>query len=449
MSLLIPSLALAGALFAGTDQTNIPQRGIQDAQWTGSAAAQPAPIHHPPIGPGRPCDGASLSDPHVYLICTDDRLAKDWLVMNQAGYALRHQMGDAAYLPLMRAQGAAAWTALRTSCPVAAQGAGYDVASCIEGHILRQRSWTLSRLDRLASEEATRDIYEHMRLQETLADLHYLQGTADGMFGPATRDAILSFQRDHGLVASGFMTLETAQTLLHPGGVQAFHTPPPTILPSPTVGNPKPHLVATGTAFFITSEGDLLTNAHVVKDCEAITVAHGTAEPRAARVLARDETNDLAIISSGLTPTSVAALRSGVRLGEQVAVYGFPLTGLLASGGNFTLGNVTALAGVHDDTRILQISAPVQPGNSGGPLLDESGAVVGIVVAKLNAIKLAMATEDLAQNVNFAIKATTAQAFIETHGLSIRLASASGTPLRPADLADKARSFTALVKCVH
>jgi S1-C subfamily serine protease len=65
----------------------------------------------------------------------------------------------------------------------------------------------------------------------------------------------------------------------------------------------------------------------------------------------------------------------------------------------------SAVAGLEDDTRILQISAPVQPGNSGGPLLDYSGNVVGVVEGKLNAITVFTVTDDLAQNVNFAIKA--------------------------------------------
>jgi S1-C subfamily serine protease len=386
-----------------------------------------------------------LSDPHVYLICTDDRLAKEWLVLSQAAYALRYQMGEEAYLPLMRAEGGAAWNVLRISCPVASPGPGYDVVSCIEPHIQRHRSWILSHLNSMGLEEATRDIYEHVRLQRILVDLHYLPGIADGVFGPATRDAILRFQRHNGLVLSGFLTSETAEAVERAAGVQPYRVPPPSPPPGPSIASPIE--VATGTGFFITSNGHLLTNAHVVKGCRTVTVAYGAAEHQAAQVLSRDEINDLAIIASGLTPTSVAALRSGVRLGEQVAVYGFPLSGLLASGGNFTLGNVTALAGIHDDSRILQISAPVQPGNSGGPLLDEAGAVVGIVVAKLNAIKLFMRTEDLAQNVNFAIKVTTAQAFIETQGLGIHIAPANGTPLRPADLADRAKSFTALVEC--
>ncbi len=102
-----------------------------------------------------------------------------------------------------------------------------------------------------------------------------------------------------------------------------------------------------------------------------------------------------------------------MRQGEDIVVYGFPLPGVLSSGGNVSTGNVTALTGLGDDSRFLQISAPVQPGNGGGPLLDRSGNVVGVVVSKLNALSVASATGDVPQNVNFAIKASVALAFLE------------------------------------
>ncbi|MBB3810626.1 hypothetical protein FHS81_002728 [Pseudochelatococcus contaminans] len=106
---------------------------------------------------------------------------------------------------------------------------------------------------------------------------------------------------------------------------------------------------------------------------------------------------------------------------EYAAVFGYPLTGILTSSGNFTQGSVTALAGLRDDNRMLQISAPVQPGNSGGPLLDDAGNVVGVVVSKLNALKVAAATDDLAQNVNFAIKASVVQGFLEAQGIQLKI----------------------------
>ena len=215
--------------------------------------------------------------------------------------------------------------------------------------------------------------------------------------------------------------------------------------------NPEPqthNARLVGTGFFISEKGHLLTNAHVVKGCAVVSVFHGADTPRTGRIIARDGTNDLAIIATDLTPDAVADLRVAVRLGEQVAAFGFPLSGLLSSGGNFTLGNITALTGLRDDSRMLQISAPVQPGNSGGPLLDEAGRVIGVVVGKLNAIKVAMVTDDLPQNINFAIKASVAQSFAESQGIPIHAASSTAPTIPPADLADRARAFTGRVECV-
>ena len=87
-----------------------------------------------------------------------------------------------------------------------------------------------------------------------------------------------------------------------------------------------------------------------------------------AKVIARDVGNDLAYLRTGLSAKKTAAFRTSIRLGETVEAFGYPLTDVLAKSGNFTLGNVSALVGIGEDSRYLQISAPVQPGNSGGPL---------------------------------------------------------------------------------
>ena len=107
----------------------------------------------------------------------------------------------------------------------------------------------------------------------------------------------------------------------------------------------------------------------------------------------------------------MARLRAGARLGEGVAAFGYPHVDLLSSSGNFTLGNITALSGIGDDSREVQISAPVQSGNSGGPLLDMGGNIVGIVASKLDALKVAARGGDLPQNVNFAIKSSLLASF--------------------------------------
>lgn len=164
------------------------------------------------------------------------------------------------------------------------------------------------------------------------------------------------------------------------------------------------------------------------------------------RVVARDNENDLALLRANLRPPAIAALSFSVRQGEAVTAYGFPLPGLLASGGNITEGNITALSGIGDDSRFMQISAPVQPGNSGSPLLDKSGNIVGIVESKLNAVRVASATGDVPQNVNFAIKAVVVAAFLSSSGVHY-LTGVAGVPLSPADIAQEAKRFTVQVEC--
>jgi TPR repeat protein/uncharacterized protein YecT (DUF1311 family) len=202
----------------------------------------------------------------------------------------------------------------------------------------------------------------------------------------------------------------------------------------------------SGTAFFVT-RGTAVTNAHVVERCQQILVS-GDGQNGTARLLARDENNDLALLTTDLHPIQTSKWRLSVRQGEDIVVYGFPLTGVLASGGNVATGNVTALAGLGNDSRFLQISAPVQPGNSGGPLLDRAGNVVGIVVSKLNAIGIASVTGDIPQNVNFAIKASVVAAFLDAQGVAHSEGEASSTLSTP-DIAARAKAFTAQVVCIR
>jgi S1-C subfamily serine protease len=202
---------------------------------------------------------------------------------------------------------------------------------------------------------------------------------------------------------------------------------------------------SSGTGFYVTGNGHVVTNFHVVDGCSSIQLKAGaTSTP--AQLISRDQANDLALLKVDKRPSHVVPLRLTVRLGEPVAAFGYPLASVLASSGNFTLGHVTALAGVGDDTRYIQISAPVQAGNSGGPLLDERGNVVGVVTAKLNALKTAALLGDVPQNVNFAIRSSAVAAFLASNGIELQPPS-SAAPKAPADLAEDAGSISAMVIC--
>jgi S1-C subfamily serine protease len=221
-------------------------------------------------------------------------------------------------------------------------------------------------------------------------------------------------------------------------------TPPPPTPRAPAVPTARKGS-SSGTGFYVTGNGHIVTNAHVVDDCSSVEVKTG-GRSTPAQVIARDRVNDLALLKSDAKPSRIAPLRPTVRLGEPVVAFGYPLSSVLASSGNFTLGHVTALAGIGDDTRYLQISAPVQAGNSGGPLLDDRGNLVGVVTAKLNALKTAALIGDVPQNVNFAIRSSALAGFLASNGLEPQPPSPTA-PKSPADLAEEAGSMSAMIVC--
>ncbi|MBI1779299.1 MAG: trypsin-like peptidase domain-containing protein [Proteobacteria bacterium] len=209
-----------------------------------------------------------------------------------------------------------------------------------------------------------------------------------------------------------------------------------------------PPQVATGTGFFVTKAGHIVTNHHVAGACRSLQV-HAVGEaPVGARLVATSPREDLALLKVSEPGEAVSVIRAGpaLRPGDGVVVFGFPLPGLVTTSGNLTTGNVSALAGLADSTGFFQISAPVQPGNSGGPLLDMSGNVIGVIVSKLDAAKVASVIGDIPQNVNFAIKASVLTSFLEAHDIRYETAPSSAT-LSVADVGERARSFTVMVEC--
>jgi len=218
--------------------------------------------------------------------------------------------------------------------------------------------------------------------------------------------------------------------------------------PATSEAMPQNETTISGTGFFV-APNLFMTNKHVVAGCKTIDVRYPDQTPHAATIAGQDSTNDVALLRTDMSAQSVASFRHGPRLGEAVAAYGFPYYGILSSSGNFTLGNVTSTTGMGDDTRFLQMSTPIQPGNSGGPLLDMSGAVVGVVVAQLSAINMMLAGSSVPQNVNFAIRAEVATNFLSIKGVKPQLLDTSAAPqaLSPADVADVAKKFTVQVIC--
>jgi hypothetical protein len=171
---------------------------------------------------------------------------------------------------------------------------------------------------------------------------------------------------------------------------------------------------SSGSGFFITEDGYLITNHHVAGSGAQVRLV-SEAGLISAKVVKVDAANDLSLLKAEgkFSPLPVAASRT-VRMGSTVATVGFPNPGLQGFAPKLAKGEIAALSGGQDDPRYFQISVPVQPGNSGGALVDGHGNVVGVVSAKLNAAAAVATSGALPENVNYAVKSSFLLSFLES-----------------------------------
>jgi S1-C subfamily serine protease len=216
--------------------------------------------------------------------------------------------------------------------------------------------------------------------------------------------------------------------------------------PSPPVARSAP--VSVGAGVVVSADGLVLTNHHVAQDCEAITVLDGARERAKATVIDTDVANDLALLRAERTFPAVATFRRGAPLqaGESVTVVGFPLANILGFEPNVTFGYVSTTGGLRGDSTRFQISAPIHKGNSGGPILDQGGQVIGIVTSKLDALAVQKRTGDLPQNISFGVRGEVAQTFLERHAPAFR-SGGTEAKLENTKIAAIGRAITVLVAC--
>jgi TPR repeat protein len=171
---------------------------------------------------------------------------------------------------------------------------------------------------------------------------------------------------------------------------------------------------SSGTGFFITEDGYLITNEHVAGNGAQVRLVT-SAGLISAKVIKVDAANDLAMLKAEgkFAALPVAASRS-MKLGGSLATVGFPNIGLQGFAPKFARGEIGSLSGLEDDARYFQISVPVQPGNSGGPLVDDRGNVVGVVSGKLNPKATLFTSGSLPENVNYAVKSSFLLGFLES-----------------------------------
>jgi hypothetical protein len=163
--------------------------------------------------------------------------------------------------------------------------------------------------------------------------------------------------------------------------------------------------VGSGTGFFVSADGYIITNFHVVDESTSLDVHVAGGKVYPARIVTTDPTNDVALIKieAESVPLSIAATKR-IKKGAQVFTLGYPLPDLEGREQKATFGRINALSGLQGDIRYFQMDVPIQPGNSGGPLISGDGFVIGITSAMLSQLHTLKTAGVIPQNVNYAVK---------------------------------------------
>jgi S1-C subfamily serine protease len=175
--------------------------------------------------------------------------------------------------------------------------------------------------------------------------------------------------------------------------------------------------ISTGTGFFISDDGYVLTNSHVIEGSTSISIILN-GKSVSATLVDHDPSNDIALLKVDKSVKGLPIeLKKKTKQGTEIAVLGYPNIGLQGNEQKATFGYINANSGIQGDTRYFQISSPIQPGNSGSPMVNEQGIVIGIASASLNQTAAIETTGTLAQNVNYAVKVAYALPMLISHSV--------------------------------
>lgn len=176
--------------------------------------------------------------------------------------------------------------------------------------------------------------------------------------------------------------------------------------------------ISSGTGFYIDNNGHILTAYHVIRGHDDIWINNSTNKKLVhADLIKYDLLLDLALLkvsAIGAQPLNIANWENNksIPIGIEVCAIGYPTLGYKGTGLRITQGIVNSSEGINGEPRMFQVSAGIEKGNSGGPIVASDGSVIGIILSKLNALYIAEKTKDLPQNVNFAIKSSSIIQFL-------------------------------------
>jgi len=280
---------------------------------------------------------------------------------------------------------------------------------------------------------------QRKKLQENLKGLGFYQASIDGLFGASTLAALIAYNKQN----------LNGATLTKSENVVKLITAVLNLKSSPTLDpyqNPDDtYKVALGTGFYVSEKGHIITNHHVIDGCKNMKV-HSNGKVLETIKIADDKRNDLALLKISERPSHVFALtnKSPFPL-QEIIVAGFPFGDTVSSTLKFTQGIVGSVAGLGNDYSQIQIDAALQPGNSGGPILDEYGNIVVVAVAKLSLKKILKDYGVIPENINFGVKAPAARNLME--GNAIPFKSPNTEIVSKQELSKKATAGTVYLTC--
>jgi S1-C subfamily serine protease len=283
------------------------------------------------------------------------------------------------------------------------------------------------------------NLTQRRQIQSQLKGLGFYKSTIDGLYGKETASALTDYNKQN-LSGADLKKTQNVERLIN--AILDLKTAPATV---PDTASNDTYKVASGSGFYVSDQGHIITNQHVIDGCSDMKV-HFKGKVLETITIAEDRRNDLALLQISEAPKQVFALslESPFPL-QDIIVAGYPFGDKLSSTLKFTQGIVSSIAGLGNDYSQIQIDAALQPGNSGGPILDEYGNVVAVAVAKLSMKKILEDYGVIPENTNFGVKVSAVKNLME--GNDVPFKSPNTEVISKKDLSKKATDGTVFLSC--
>lgn len=201
---------------------------------------------------------------------------------------------------------------------------------------------------------------------------------------------------------------------------------PKTVVPK--VDNDETISASSGSGFAVSKDGYIVTNNHVVDGCKQVYI-HSKGKKYLTDIVSFDTQNDLALLKGNFEPLIVLPISNNKpQLAQDIYVSGYPFGHNISSSVKVTKGIISSLTGIGNNLAEIQIDAALQSGNSGGPILDEYGNLVGVAVAKLDVKYMLKNFGAIPENTNFGVKANIVEALLDANGVEYE----QGTKSKPS-----------------